>query len=318
MAAYNLTSFMKALPSVDRSRTANPWLPPPLDIRVLVWNVNGKPKAKYRNALVPSVAGVIDADVMLLQEVMTKYKLFELIKRSCGNYRNWRSITAGIWWESCILYDANKFDHIDPYFNYRSLSDVFNSVLDIIFPFNENCKCFIRSRTSYAALHPKLWTIASQTPPYWSNVPTIFLSFHNVYNSEGTEIRDALAQGFCQMVQMIRNQTGCVVIAGADMNQVMEHPLILYYHPTPRRARRVYDHIIVAAPNRRVVINPVIAWNFIGAEQDPFNPLHGVMKNLLRPLYYGPSPTIDNYGQAVPHDPLVANFTLVHPSRCYT
>ena len=293
----------------------------PLFIRVLVWNIFGANKANaamYRNALVPSVAGVIDADVMLLQETKTR-KLIDFIMSSCGNYRNWCLIPAGKWMESCILYDANKFDRIDPD-KHWSLNNILDSALEKVYPrtsiINIECQRLIRERTNYAALLPKPWTIASQTPPYWRNTPTIFLSFHNVYRSKGTPVRVAAAKGFCEMVQIISDKTRCGAIAGADMNEVMEHPLFLPYDPTPRRARRVIDYIILAAPNRRrVVIN---SCDFIGAEQDPFNPLHGVMKNLLRPLYNGPSPTIDDYGQAVPHDPLVADFTLVHPSRCYT
>ena len=67
----------------------------------------------------------------------------------------------------------------------------------------------------------------------------IFMSFHNVYNSKGADVRARAIEGICQLVTELHNLTGCVVLTGADFNQQLIHPYpypnILDYTPTARR-----------------------------------------------------------------------------------
>ena len=139
---------------------------------------------------------------------------------------------------------------------------------------------------------------------------TIFMSFHNVHTSQGIEVREKAAAGFCQIVEKIRDWTGCVVMGGADFNQTMTGPLVLLYTPTLRREKKVIDYIILAAPPGRVRWPEVTAMDFVGAKEDILNPLHGLMRDLLRPDG-GNAP---DYDKAIDHDPLVCHLQITLPS----
>ena len=108
----------------------------------------------------------------------------------------------------------------------------------------------------------------------------VFISYHNLYMSQGVENRQAGAEGFCQIVQSMRQLTATVVIGGADLNQPVAHPTMLsliQYNPTPRRVvgrRFIIDYITQDAPPGRLEHSDlkVIALNFVGVAGDPSQP----------------------------------------------
>ena len=99
---------------------------------------------------------------------------------------------------------------------------------------------------------------------------------------------------------------------GTDLNHHLENPgpNVPLYEPAPRRTRdNIIDYFILDKPPN--VRAEVTAWDFIEARDDDANPLHGVMRDLLRPPNPGgEAPTIDQYGRAVDHDPLVCELTI--------
>jgi hypothetical protein len=147
-----------------------------------------------------------------------------------------------------------------------------------------------------------------------SNRVMIFMSFHNMNTSQGGDTRNRAANGFCQIVKSMRELTGTVVIAGADLNQQMisDSPSIPQYTPTPRRRSRVIDYFILDSPPGRMEHSGVTALDFMGAKDDPLNPLHTLMNNLLRPPMTGPGHTIEDYGRAIDHDPLIMTVTYTN------
>ena len=136
------------------------------------------------------------------------------------------------------------------------------------------------------------------------------MSFHNVSNREGGAA--SYVDGFRQMVAIIRELTGCVVVVGTDLNHHLENPglNVPLYEPTSRHTRdTIIDYFILDKPPN--VRAEVTAWDFIEARDDDSNPLHEVMRDLLRPpTPRGEAPTIDQYGKAVDHDPLVCELTI--------
>ena len=137
----------------------------------------------------------------------------------------------------------------------------------------------------------------------------VFLSFHNVHQSEGADVRGRAVEGICQLVSHIKDLTECVVLAGADFNQQLttcHNHTILKYTPTDRRLKSgQIDYFILDPPG--CVRVPVKPWDFIRAKENKNNPLHKTMESLLKKtnektkkLY-----TIEEYNEALDHDPLV-------------
>ena len=117
----DLSNFVSALPSIGPQATPTTTVMlPPLEIKVMSWNIHGKGVARHRNELVPAVVGVMKPDVLLLQETTTD-KLVNLIKdQGRGMGRQYEEVSAANKKESRVLYDSNLFEEVPKYFKMYS------------------------------------------------------------------------------------------------------------------------------------------------------------------------------------------------------
>ena len=313
MASFpDVRSLGDALPTVGDSSYVES-KSTPVEIKELSWNINGEGMAELRNRLVPAVVRKISPAIVLLQETTTD-KLVNSIKATGGSYEE---VRAGDRTESRVLYDEEIYEAIS---NDQklfpgegggaiSLTEVFELSIERVFPEGEERELRSGKAGGMREIFKERISIVGLKRRGLPESPTVvFVSFHNVYTSQGAAGRNRAANGFCEMVRIIGELTGCVVVAGADLNLHMATPTptILPYTPTLRRSGvRKIDYFLLSSPPDRVTQSPVTAWDFVGAQDDDSNPLHGVMRDLLRPTESGTSYTIDDYGRALDHDPLV-------------
>ena len=313
--AFNMESLGNALPSIEPQAT--PTKTGTLPIKVMSWNIHGsddKGMAEYRNELVPAVVRVMNPDVLLLQETRTDI----LVDKIKG--KGIMEVSALDKSESRVLYNSNLFEAVsrdEKIFPGRDGMEIsLSEALEMSLPEErgepqetksgkaEGMKDVFRRRIALVGLKRK----GKKYALVHDNV-IVFISYHNLYTSQRVENRQAGAEGFCQIVQSMRQLTATVVIGGADLNQPVAHPnaVIIQYNPTLRRAGRVIDFIARDAPPGRLEHSPVTALDFMGAAGDPStscNPLNQLMNDLLRSI------TIGDYGTAVDHDPLICTFRV--------
>ena len=316
--ALDLSSLRETLPPAS----GGPSYPldkeegPQLEIKVLSWNINGRGSAQDRNRLVPLVIKEIRPDVLLLQETKTDALVSSIRSQAREVGRDYEQISAGDTTEARVLYDSRLYEAISPrddrVFPGRggrgriSLAEA----LERSIPEEEHRELRGRAAGGMRQLYRRRIAIVGLKRREHELVPnrvTIFMSFHNVNTSQGGETRERAARGFCQIVQSVRELTGTVVIAGADLNQQMrsDTPSIPRYKPTLRRSTRIIDYFILASPPGRMEHDPVIALDIMGAKDDPLNALHRVMAHLLRPSMSGRGHSMEDYGRALDHDPLI-------------
>ena len=313
----NFTSLEKALPS-PQPHPPTEREEPPLKVKVMLWNIHGSDSegmAECRNILVPQVARKILPDVLLLQETKTDTLVTNIIRQAGVGGRQYREVPAGDKTEARVVYDSTQFEAIPPgegIFPGReggaaiSLEDALKQCLP-----EEPEGRELRGREAggmRALFMRRIARVALKRNGGGVRVAsrvTVFMSFHNVNNSQGADVRERGAKGFYEIVVAMGELTGAVVIGGADFNQRMEREYthILPYEPTPRRRRRV-DYFVVHTPSDTTVQSEVIALDFVGAPGDPLNQLNQLMSDLLRPPMEGPHPTIEQYDRALDHDPL--------------
>ena len=300
---------------------------PPLRLKVLSWNIFGSPvqgMADRRNRLVPGVVETINPDVLLLQETKTQLLLRSITEAGNRRNRQYTQVPAGDPKESQILYDSKIYDNITnekifPVANapHQNLREALDTSIRIVFPpenerelrggVRERMRELFANRLSYVGLKR---TDDESVP---ENV-IILMSFHNVHTRQGINVRDRAANGLCQIVRRLQEQTGAVVLAGADMNKnIAPGGVVLNYDPTVRRAGNVIDYILLASPPNRVLENPITALDFMEAENDNSNPLHDLVRDLLRPDDDNVIDTIEQYGRALDHDPLQCELTITMP-----
>ena len=258
----------------------------PLSIKVLSWNIDGINDAGFsriRPVLVTCVVKRTNPDVILLQEIQPRNtpaiinKFFKLVniryKEAVGKGKKVIEKVT----ESQVLYNSSKYEQVDETeklfpidhdVDKQSLSVILDQAKGEVFTatsdklregaFEELEKVF-DERISIVGLRIK----------HWKEGPImIFLSFHNVHNVAyyGADIRARAVEGFCQLVTELRNLTGCVVLAGADLNQQLiepyPYPTILDYTPTPRRLHsgQIDYFILEPVDCLRGQVEP---WNFI-------------------------------------------------------
>ena len=323
----DMSSLGEALPPAN----GRPSIPqegerPQLEIKVMLWNINGPGSAKYRNGMVPVVVKETRPDVLLLQETTTDLLVNSIISQANGVAREYKEVKADDKTEARVLYDSRLYEAI-------SLRD------DKVFPGREGRGPISLAEALEQSIPPEeeqrelrggraaggmrglfkdriaIVGLKRREHELVSNRVMIFMSFHNMNTSQGGDTRKKAAKGFCQIVKSMRELTGTVVIAGADLNQQMisDSPRIPQYSPTLRRISRVIDYFILDSPPGRMEPPVVTAVDFMGARDDPLNPLHRVMNDLLRPPMTGPGPTIEDYGRAIDHDPLICDILLASP-----
>ena len=296
-------------------------------IKVLSWNIHGRGTAEVRRLLVPRVVRVIDPDIMLLQETKTN-KLVNAMNSLNGITWRFTQVRARKQSESRILYKRTVFQSIPDRETFPgregneniTLQEVLNlSINDFVETQNEEQRQRLQD-----LLRDRISIVGLKRRPYHHNI-TIFMSFHNVYNTRGVS-RIAMRDGFIAMVDTIQELTQCTVVAGADLNQHIRNPgpTVLDYVPTERRRNNrednpidnTIDYFIQAqapiqngaeAPAPQIQNGAVTAWDFIGAAENNNNPLHRVIIHLLRDHE---NIGIDDYGEALDHDPLVYELTI--------
>ena len=332
MASLDVTSLREALPTTDSSQANSkpPPLPKPVPVKVLSWNIHGAGEARARNRLVPAVVRATEPDVLLLQETKTD----TLVRSLRPPGRRYVEVRAGEKAESRVLYDDNTYAAVsndEKLFpgeggGAKSLSDVLELSIERVFPEREERELRRGRAGGMRELFKKRISIVGlkrRGPPESPTV--VFVSFHNVNTSQGAAVRNRAANGFCEMVRIVGELTGCVVVAGADLNLHMATPTptptILPYTPTLRRSGvRKIDYFLLSSPPDRVTQSHVTALDFTEARDDTSNPLHEAVRELLRPTLSGKSYTIVDYGRSVDHDPLVCELeiTIQSPSSSPT
>ena len=231
---------------------------------ILSWNIWGG-TADARNRLVPDVVENLDPVVLLLQETKTN-RLVTLIKGAgTENGRRYKEVEAGDKKESQVLYDANIYTPI----NNRerlfpqdgggeiSLMQVFTESTNHEFGEEEIVQLGGGGREERARdiINDRVSIVGLKRPPRQGRRPrdfiqpptVIFMSFHNINSVNSARV----ALGFIRMVTTIGDMTGCVVVAGADLNHHIEPlpPTIPGYNPTQRRHQEdVIDYFITAPP----------------------------------------------------------------------
>ena len=285
---------------------------PQLKIKVMSWNINGSGErgfAEKRKWLVPAVIGEMDSEVLLLQETTTNVLVKNIISKAGRTYNE---VRAGDKKEARVLYDSNLYEAISPYDRVfprkRGRGNIsLAEALEQSIPEEEQRELWagaagwmrelFRRRIAIVGLKRKDHELVSKRV-------TIFMSFHNLYNSRRSKMRKRAANRFCQIVQSMRELTGTVVIAGADLNQQMrsDSPRIPQYKPTWRRRSRVIDYFILDSPPGGMEHSEVTALDIIG---NLSNLLH-IPMSLLK----GPRHAIPDYRRAINHDPLIISVTL--------
>ena len=342
--SLDLSSLRETLPPANGGST----IPqegerPQLEIKVMSWNINGPGSAEYRNGMVPVVVKETRPDVLLLQETTTEFLVNSIISQANGVGREYKEVKAGNTKEARVLYDSRLYeaisrdDKVFPRRGGRGPISLAEALEQSIPPEEEQrelrgraaggMRGVFKDRIAIVGLKRRehelglvsnrvtilpIVCLKRREHELVSNTVMIFMSFHNVNTSQGGDTRDKAAKGFCQIVKSMMELTGTVVIAGADLNQQMrsDSPRIPQYTPTPRRRSRVIDYFILDNPPGRMEDSGVTALDFMGAKEDPLNPLNTLMNNLLRPPMTGPGHTIEDYGRAIDHDPLIISVTL--------
>ena len=268
-------------------------------LRVVSWNIYGKGTARLRNRLVPRVIKKIDPDIVLLQETKTD-TLIRIIIDESKPKRLYESVCAGERTESQILYDSNKYK-----IPHNELSFSLDEVFELCREEVERTKQCTHVEHTYhhrrgkqvqvekrhtrrgekggleATYHRRVSKVCLEHKMTGQMI--IFLSFHNLNTSQGGDQRDLAASLFLDIVEAMSKRTGVVVVAGADLNCTMKpHPMIPDYERTERRPRKV-DYFIIGSPAAGSVRLSVTACDFVAAEHDQDNPLHGVVRDILRP-----------------------------------
>ena len=314
MALDSFGSLRETLPDSSSEGASSTWpeQPQPLRIKVLLWNIHGPGKADLRNQLVPHVARAINPDVLLLQETKTDLLVNTIRAEVLG--RNYTEVQARDRKESRVLYDSNIYEAI-PHTKRSNLSleEVLDKSIKEVFPNDDHDLregCDMRGKQRVVKNRVSIVGLRRRGLPNSDIV--VFMSFHNVNNREGGAA--SFVPGFLRMVHIIGELTGCVVVVGTDLNHHLENPgpNVPLYEPTLRRTPdTIIDYFILDKPPNVQVQSDVTAWDFIEASDDDLNPLHEVMRDLLRPpTPGGEAPTIDQYGRAVDHDPLVYELTI--------
>ena len=285
---------------------------PQLKIKVMSWNINGSGErgfAEKRKWLVPAVIGEMDSEVLLLQETTTNVLVKNIISKAGRTYNE---VRAGDKKEARVLYDSNLYEAISPYDRVfprkRGRGNIsLAEALEQSIPEEEQRELWAGAAGWMRGLFRRRIAIVGlkrKDHELVSNRVTIFMSFHNLYNSRRSKMRKRAANRFCQIVQSMRELTGTVVIAGADLNQPMrsDSPRIPQYKPTLRRRSRVIDYFILDSPPGGMEHSEVTALDIIG---NLSNLLH-IPMSLLK----GPRHAIPDYRRAINHDPLIISVTL--------
>ena len=330
--ALDLSSLEKALPSSSSSdhkegvggSSADH---PPLVIKVMCWNIHGsagRGSSQHRNRLVPLVARQVNPDVLLLQETKTDTLVSNIKRKASEIGRSYEEVSAANTSESRVLYDSKIYEGIDPRRDRvfpgeggtgrRSLMEALDESIEAVFPRGgEGGGRELRGRSAGGMRElygRRVAIVGLKRRGHHSSSEervTVFMSFHNVHTSQGREVRDRAAEGFCEIVSTLRETTGTVVVAGADLNcEIHANPLILHYDLTQRRRRKI-DYFLLASPPDTEERSSVVALDFCGAQEDPLSPLHRLVTDLLRPPTVG---SIDDYDRSLNHDPLVCDLSI--------
>ena len=313
MAGIDMSSVKNALSSIsttsNRTTASETEILPPT--RVLLWNIHGEtriPGTEVRNLLVPRVVQVVNPDILLLQETKTDKLVDEIIEYTDRGYQQ---VQAENRFESRILY-ADKYTNIskdEKLFPLQSeqkthtLNEVLQQSISNVVP-KDSQRELRKGRVQGATevFDSRLSIVGLCVKDHPESPIMIFLSFHNVFSTADSANREKIAGEFCQLVSIIQELTGCVVVGGADLNcQLSSKDFnVIDYEPTERRSApgKKIDYFVVAPPDSAEKAS-VEALNFKDTKEGDF--LHPLMSGLQRTDPY----TNERYTTALDHDPLV-------------
>ena len=265
------------------------------------------------------MVSLVRPDILLLQEKDSKV-IVERCQKIKKYVKKESRPTGNRFVNSLILYDDDKYEPISNQGFEEVIAQSLTSSIKEIVP-NEresvkrqSLKTIVNNRISYVGL--KMRHIPAS--------PTmIFISLHNNnIPDEGCNARET-ARTFCKLVSEINRQSGCVVVAGADLNhQPSNHfqselgTTLIPYKATERRSelRKIdyfiaVDYGLLVVPDDAAKEASVEALNFIDTEESDF--LHSLMRNPIRPDSDRKKElNKDYFSKALPHDPLVCELKI--------
>ena len=214
----------------------------------------------------------VNPDVILLQEIKTKERVKPIIQSD-----KYGQVFAKDDKESWILFRKEKFTCVSDFCNpSMPLDSVLETCIDTTVP-EGTAKLRHGEDTGWRRAFKNRISIVGLTRKGYNNI--VFLSFHNV--NSGKDAGRTSSEQFCQIVSKISEQTGCIVIAGADLNYELvfgdcNGATVLEYEP---QRKKVIDHFIVA-PQGITGISLVEALRFVNTVDG--DKLHQLMTSLKR------------------------------------
>ena len=334
--ATNLSVKVESAPTENEHETnvdeVGTEVPP--TTKVLSWNIYGSGRAaKVRKELVPQVIKTVDPDILLLQE--TKVDLIGSIKN-----RKYKKVQAGDKKESHVLYDSDLYEDVseEKIFPTQektisvkealkvSIEKMISEAKELRHGQASRIRTAFTNRLSCVGLKRK----GQESHP--ENV-TVFMSFHN-FSKKSEQIYKA-AIYFCKIVSVIQEQTGALVMVGANLNCDMDTiertktfkdfilkeqkrvrdmvmQMVVHYRMTVwqiQKERPKRDYILLHGPRDRMhVDNEAEALDFMTAQDDHDNPLYDTMTGTKQILTMGEREGKENlkkFRKAVEHDPII-------------
>ena len=277
----NFSEIGASLPYVSPFRMQHALPVPPLKISVLLWNINGKGEAEPRNLLVPRVVKELKPDIILLQEVKCGW-VEQITSTSNGIYEKVHACAESKD-DSRILFNKEKFTSVTT----RGFSTMLKTIIETAVSPNNQRETRSGKIGWQETFKNRISIVGLSRQGY--NTTIVFLSFHNAHTGLKNDQRKTSSEEFCHIVSEISKQTGCTVIAGADLNCEIAFgncngATVLGYEATKRRrGKETIDHFIVAPPGITGT-SPVEALNFIDTRDG--DRLHKLMTSLKRKFNY--------------------------------
>ena len=295
----------------------------PFPIKVLCWNIYGNSsKTKARNCLVPAVVRAESPDVLLLQE-----KTSETIVKLLQKFKNYGVVETTpvppekYFIEALILYDQDKYEHLvlhreELFPGGPILRDVIYRIIEGVVPNTTWQLKDDKTQELRNIFYDRMIIVGLKIRDNPKSPIMIFISFHNIYKVDDRYVRES-AKLFCDLVLEIQRQTGCVVVAGADLNHQLSTryctelgATLMQYEVTERRSEGLKVDYCIVAPASTAEEASAEALNFVDTEES--DTLHSLMSNPIpRPNSDEPcNYTDDDYKAALDHDPLVCELTI--------
>ena len=287
MAANDTTEIDQLASEVEHIKLASSVKEESLTTTVLSWNINGRGQAEARKQMLWTVINRVHPDVMLLQE--TKKGIAKFLIQIVILKEDYISETANDMEEAMVIYKKDVFEKVDP-------SPVnLDTVLKDVITENETItlkdqKVPVRDRIKERSCVVHLRHIHTKRE-------IIFVSYHNIRKGGGKDAVTNMATSVCKIIDKLHKSAKCCVITGVDFNcsGFDETPVkVLDYKSTPRRTSKAkVDYYILKKSTENWKEEEVKAYNLFPEKET--NLFEGQGKKF----------TLDQYKEALDHDPLV-------------